>query len=168
MDINKLFQSKAFKGVLFCVGAFVILSLIFGLGMFVGFRKAGHSYRWGENYERNFGGPPRGFVRGFMGDFMGRDFMGAHGIAGQIIKIDSSTLVIKGRNNIEEIVVIKNDTVITRFRETVKLSDLKVDDQIVVIGQPNNTGQIEAKFIRVMPAAPPNTSPTATSSPINQ
>jgi hypothetical protein len=49
-------------------------------------------------------------------------------------------------------VVIKEDTAIMRFRETIKPSDLKVDDSIVVIGEPNDAGQIEAKFIRVMPS----------------
>ena len=120
------------------------------LGIFVGFKKAGHSYRWGENYERNFGGPP-GF---FKGDFLGNGFMGAHGVSGQIIKIDSSTLVIKGKDNMEKVVLIKDDTVIERLRETIKLNDLKVDDNIVVIGQPNEAGQIEAKFIRILPTLP--------------
>jgi hypothetical protein len=43
---------------------------------------------------------------------------------------------------------------IERLRETVKISDLKVDDFVVVIGEPNDSGQIEAKFIRLLPPAP--------------
>ena len=123
-----------------------MLLVVLGVGMFIGFRKADFSYRWGENYYRNFGGPP-----GFFGDLGGRDFMDAHGVSGQIIKIDGQTLTIKGRDNTEKIVVIGNDTLIRRGSDTIKPSDLKVDDNIVVIGQPNNTGQIEAKLIRVMP-----------------
>lgn len=147
MDINKLFQSKTFKIILISVAALIVLLSVLAAGMFIGFKKAGHSYSWGENYYQNFGGPSRGFP----GDFAGKDFMGGHGVDGQIIKIDGSTLLIEGRDNVEKIVLIKEDTLIRRLRETIKLSDLKVDEQIVVIGQPNDVGQVEAKLIRVLP-----------------
>ena len=166
--------SKTFKIILISVAALIVLLSVLAAGMFIGFKKADHSYRWGENYYQNFGGPGRGLPR----DFVGKDFMGGHGVDGQIIKIDGSTLIIEGRDNIEKIVLIKEDTLIRRLRETIKLSDLKVDEQIVVIGQPNDVGQVEAKLIRVLPASPElqrgepspplNVSPAATSSSINQ
>lgn len=155
MDYNKLFQSKMFKAILGGIGGIIIFLLILQLGMSIGFKKANFSYRWGENYHQNFGGP-RG---GFFGGLGGKDLIDAHGVTGQIIKIESSTLVIKGRDNVEKIVLVKDNTTIERLRETIKLSDLKVDDFIVTIGEPNDAGQIEAKFIRLMP--PP---PTAASS----
>lgn len=146
-----------FKGILLGIAALVILLLVLGVGMFVGFKKATFSFRWGENYHRNFGGPRGGFLGDFMRrDFTGKDFIGAHGVFGQIIKIDSQELVVKGRDNVEELVLVKDDTVIQRFREAVKLNELKVDDYIVVIGEPNDSGQIEAKFIRVMPLPSPS------------
>lgn len=148
--VNKFFQSKVFKRVTLGVAAFIILLIVFGLGTFVGFRKANFSYRWGENYHQNFAGP-RG---GFFGDFGGKDFINAHGVIGQIIKIDGSTIIIKGMDNIEKIILIKDDTIIERLRETLKPANLKIDDTVVVIGQPNDAGQIEAKFIRLMPAPP--------------
>lgn len=158
MDFNKIFQSKVFKGILGGILAFIALLLVFKAGTIVGFRKAGFSYQWGENYHRNFAGPRGGLFQ----DFSGRDFIDAHGVFGQIMKIDPSTgsgqaatLVIKGRDDVEKIVLVKDDTVIRRLMETVKPSDLKVDDFIVVIGEPNNNGQIEAKFIRVLPSPPP-------------
>ncbi len=64
-------------------------------------------------------------------------------------------MVVKGRDNVEKIILIKDDTIIERFKETIKLTDLKVDDYIITIGDPNDAGQIEAKFIRFLPPPPP-------------
>jgi hypothetical protein len=150
MDFNKLFQSKTFKGLLLGVFFFIILLLVFQAGMMVGFRKANFSYLWGENYHRNFAGP-RG---GFMDDMRGRDFIESAGIFGQIIKIDGQNIIIRGQDNVEKIILIQDDTVIRRFQDNLKLSDLKVDDSIVVIGEPNDAGQIAAKLIRIMPPMP--------------
>jgi hypothetical protein len=150
-EINKIFQSKKLKITLLALGALIILLAVFGLGMKVGFKKAEFSFRWAENYHQNFAGPRGGFFGDFRRDFEGKDFIEAHGVFGSIIKIDGSTLVIKGVNNVEKTVLIKNDTTIERFRETINPSDLKVDDNVVVIGEPNDSGQIEAKLIRVMP-----------------
>ncbi|MFA5050878.1 MAG: hypothetical protein WC499_02060 [Patescibacteria group bacterium] len=147
MDCNKFFQSKSFQIITWSIAAIILFLLIFNLGMIVGFRKANFSYKWGENYHQNFAGPQGGFFR----DFGGRDFIEPHGVFGQIIKIEDSTIIIKSPDNVEKTVIIKDDTVIERFRETIKLTDLKIDDQIVVIGEPNTSGQIEAKFIRIMP-----------------
>jgi len=116
----------------------------------VGYKKASFSYRWGENYHRNFAGPRQGF----FGNVSDRNFVESHGTFGQIIKIDGTTLVVRGKNNSEKIIVVKNDTVIRSGGNTVALTDLKVDDSIVTIGEPNNEGQIEAKLIRIMPDMP--------------
>ncbi|MFA5029759.1 MAG: hypothetical protein WC518_03375 [Patescibacteria group bacterium] len=150
MDFNKLVQSKTFRGFLYGIAAFIIILIVFRLGVVVGFREASFSYRWGDNYHRNFAGPQQGFLN----DFSGQNFINAHGIIGQIIKIDDLSLVIKGQDNIEKIVSLKDNTPIQRFRETIKYGDLKTGDYIVVIGEPNKTGQIEANFIRILP--PPN------------
>jgi len=154
MDINKILQSKKFKIAMGIIGAFIALFLAFGVGTIVGFKKANFSFRWGENYHRNFGGP-RG---GFFGEINGRDFIDAHGVFGQIIKIDNATstpsLIIKGRDNVEKIVLIKDNTVINGPKNNLKPTDLRINDYIVIIGDPNDAGQIEAKLIRLMPAMP--------------
>jgi len=150
MNADNFFQSKTFKMILAGLAGIIIILLIFSLGMFIGFKKANFSFRWGENYHQNFAGP-RG---GFFGDFEGRDFIGPHGTFAQIIKIDGSTLVVEGSDNVERIVLVEEDTIIRRGDATIKSTELKVNDYIVVIGQPNDTGQIEAKFIRLMPAPP--------------
>lgn len=147
MDLNKIFQSNTFRGAILGIGAVIILLLVFKTGMIIGTKKADFSCRWSDNYHRNFGGPRGGFMPG-LGD---RDFIESNGTFGQIIKIDGTNLVIKGRNDVEKVVIVDNNTVINRFNDTVKLTELKIDDDIVVIGEPNQQGQIVAKLIRIMP-----------------
>lgn len=156
MNINKIFQSNLFKGFIFGLLGFLLLTFVFKVGEMVGARKADFSCRWSDNYHRNFGGPKQGFIQGF-GD---KDFIEANGVVGQIIKVDPSagsgqaTIAIKGRGDIEKIVVVNSSTTINSLSETVQISDLKVDDMVVIIGEPNIQGQIEAKLIRVMPKPP--------------
>lgn len=151
MDVNKIFQSKGFKGVLIIVVILIFLSLGFQLGLMVGFRKASFSYQWGDNYHRNFAGPRNGFLNNFDRN----DFMDAHGTIGQIMKIDDPTVIIRGQDSLEKIVLVNDKTIINRFRENIKLSNLKVDDMIVVIGDPNDGGQLMAKLIRLLPPPVP-------------
>lgn len=149
--IKKIFQNRdVLKWVIIGLVGFVVLILVFGAGMKVGALKARYSYRWAENYQRNFAGPRRGgFLGSFRQGFKDRDFINAHGTFGSIIKIDGNTIIVKGKDDVEKTVLVSDKTTITSHRESLKMSDLKVDDQIVIIGTPNEQGQIEAKLIRV-------------------
>jgi len=149
-EIKIKLKRDTLKRIIVGLAVFVIVVLIFGAGMFIGGMKARFSYRWAENYHRNFGGPEGGFMGELKMMPPNSEFIEGHGTFGQIIKIDGLTLVIKGRNDVEKIILIKDDTVIKRLRDTVKPAELKVDEFIVVIGEPNDTGQVEAKLIRVL------------------
>ena len=150
-NLKKVFQSKAFVLTLKSIAGLFIVLLAFGTGVHVGFRKANFSYRWGENYHRNFGGPRQGWFHGL--DFGAHEFMDAHGTFGSILQVDvpGGTLVVKGKDNTERTILISAQTVIQKNRVAQQIADLKADDRIVVIGVPNAQGQIEAKFIRVFP-----------------
>jgi hypothetical protein len=145
-------QSTTFQRTLFFVGGIILALVIFQAGMVVGERKAAFSYRFGDNYFRNFGEREGG--HGAFG--MGREgkFPEAHGAMGKILSITPSTLVTLGRDNIEKVILIDDSTVIKHFRDEATRADLHVDDFIVVIGSPNNASQIEAKFIRILPPPP--------------
>lgn len=129
------------KWVVIGLVAFAILAFIFGAGVFIGGMKARFSYRWAENYHNNFGGPKAGF----FGDWQSE----SRGNFGQIIKINDSDIIIKGKDNVEKVIVITSQTLIEKGKNEIKKEDLKVDDYIVVIGSPNDQGQIEAKLIRI-------------------
>lgn len=143
-------KKDTLKWIIIGLSIFVAAVLIFGAGIFVGTMKARFSYRWAENYHRNFGGPQEGFMGGLRTMPPNSEFIEGYGTFGQIIKIDGSSLVIRGRNDVEKIILIKDDTVIKRGGETIKPADLKVDEYIMVIGEPNNDGWIEAKLIRIL------------------
>lgn len=158
MDTNKileLLKSKRVAVLIAVLFAFGALVGTFSVGIAVGYRKARFSYAWGENYHRNFGGPRGGFLRNFSQDFMGKDFIGAHGTFGQIIEVKDFELAVRGKDGVEQIIKISSDTEIRRFQDVIQLKDLKIDEPIVVIGEPNDSGQITAKFIRVMPFPSP-------------
>jgi len=153
MDIKKCFlcaQSKGFKIVLGVLGTVIILMIFFCLGMVVGFHRANFSRDWSENYHRNFAGPQNGFFAGVQRP--GKEYMDPHGIFGQIIKVGPNDIIIDGQGTAERIISIDDDTTIRSLRNNIKLTDLKIGNSVVVIGEPNSDGQIEAKLIRLMPA----------------
>ena len=147
----RFLESRAFRSVLYGVLTLIVLLLVFRTGMIIGYQKALSSFQLGQNYDQIFLGPDNGPRFGLDGDGFPND----HGSSGQIIQISGDTVVLKGRDQVERSVVTDDDTLIKRFQDTVSLSALKVGDDIIVIGSPNDSGQLEAKFIRYLPAPPP-------------
>ncbi len=143
----RLPQAKVFLWIL---GGVFVGGLIFQLGLIVGYKKANFSYRWGENYHRNFGGPRGGFINSLRDD----DLVKGHGVFGEILKIEGPVLTIKDQNDQELSVVTTRKTIVKRFQATIPFQQLNENDAVVIIGEPNNLGQIVAKFIRVMPGNP--------------
>jgi hypothetical protein len=134
--------------------AIVVIVLVFGLGVFVGEQKAKFSYRWAENYHRMFAGPEAGFLKNWKNPhfFSLENFIEGHGTVGEIIKIEGNNLIVKGKRDVEKIILVNEKTVIKSGFKNIKVLDLKIGDIIVVIGFPNDKGQIEAKLIRVFPS----------------
>lgn len=160
MDIKKIknfLESKSSKTYVLALLAVVIALSVFQAGIFVGYRKASFSYKFGDNYYRAFSGDRRGM--GMMGSPFG-DLSGGHGAVGKIIKITLPTIVVEGPDNVEKVVVLDDDTEIKQFHGSVKPESLHVDDFIVVLGSPNDQGQVVARLIRLLP--PPPGTPTAT------
>ncbi|MCL5017057.1 MAG: hypothetical protein M1155_00105 [Patescibacteria group bacterium] len=147
MELKEFFGSKKFKIIIVVFLELIVMLLIFQVGVFVGYKKASFSYQWGENYYKNFAGPHNSF----MDNFMGKQMMAPHDVFGTVIKNENSSLLVRGMDNVEKIVLIGADTVINRFRDNIGPADLKINDKITVIGSPDNSGRIEAKFIRVVP-----------------
>ncbi|MFZ2187202.1 MAG: hypothetical protein WAV46_01055 [Candidatus Moraniibacteriota bacterium] len=159
MNAKEMVQSKYFKSVAIVVGMLIIALASFVSGVAVGIHKAKFSYAFGENYERNFVGGPRGMMAGarggmlerfgFDGRFDGRDFRNAHGIAGRVISVSDNSLIINDKNNKENTVAVTEKTILKRSGENVKLSDIVKGDNVVVIGSPSESGVISADLIRI-------------------
>jgi hypothetical protein len=159
-DIKKLKPEVTTRRIIFVIGVIVVAILVFQAGVFVGYRKAAFSFHFDENYYHEFDSQSVG-----MGGFSQNDFLGANGAVGKIIKITPPTFVVAGRDNLERVILVSDDTLIRRFRNAVSPNDLQVDDYVVVIGSPNNQGQIDAKLVRLLPTPPAQaTSTVATSS----
>lgn len=144
MEKNSFFLTKNFKIILFSLAALIILLFAFRCGISVGRRQADFSYRWGENYHKNFGGPRGGFMQGPME----RDFISGHGNVGEIIKIENNSIIIKDPAGIEKIINQTPETTLRLGRETINNTQLKIGDRIIIIGSPKDDGTIDAKFIR--------------------
>ncbi len=160
---NKKLHPDVLKWVIIGLLVIVVIVLVLGVGILVGEKKAEFSYRWAEQYHKNFAGPQTGFFSDWR-SFPRGDFIESHGAFGEIIQISSASedgdeikfhrlndtdLVVKGRGDVEKVIITTQDTIIQKGRETIKKEELKVGDQIVIIGSSNKEGQIEAKLIRV-------------------
>ena len=86
-----------------------------------------------------------------MDSFRGKDFTNSSGAIGRIVSINLPVLTIENRDSIEKIILIADDTSIRRFRETINAANLKIGDFVVAIGAPNDSAQVEAKIVRIMP-----------------
>ncbi len=147
MSLTSFFQSKTFRWIAIALGELILLLLVFQLGLFVGFHKASFNFHWAAAYNRNFGGPPGGF----MHDFEGQQFFNAHGTTGSVIQVSTSTIIIKGQDNVEKIITIRPSTTIEEGRRAISVSNVKVDEHAVVIGTPQNDGSIIARMVRIFP-----------------
>ncbi|MEI8061684.1 MAG: hypothetical protein WCG97_00100 [bacterium] len=160
-ELKKVYESKIIRKVLKVCVVILAALVIFQAGQFVGLKRAEFSFRMADNYYNNFGS--RLDHRSMMGgvgqgpSILGRNMMGggdfteSHGASGKIIRINLPTVTVSTPENIEKTILINKETVIREFRDSIKATDLKVDDIVVVIGDPTDQGQVEAKFIRVMP-----------------
>jgi len=164
MDFKNFFKTDHFNKILIGLAALVIILFFFTAGIFVGYEKARFSFRWGENYYNNIIGQ-----RGELN--LDRQFFNARNGVGKIININGNNIIIKDQNNTEKTIVVDDKTVIRVQNQTIKISDLKIDDNIVVIGSPNDSGQVAAKLIRVLPPDndmfPPPLNNTMTNPPLN-
>ncbi len=155
MSTKDFFESKIFQRVIWGIGIFIIALVIFQAGVFIGYKRASFSFRYGDNYYSTFGsGPMGGMMRNFPPGLPPDDFPAGHGVSGKIIKVSLPTVLVAGDDGVEKSVLVASSTLIREFRQMISPADLKVDDTVVVIGSPNAQSQIEAKLIRIIPAMP--------------
>ncbi|KKR19844.1 MAG: hypothetical protein UT50_C0028G0006 [Candidatus Moranbacteria bacterium GW2011_GWA2_39_41] len=163
--MKEFIQSRTFKIIASIIGVLLIAIISFGGGVAVGLRKARFSENFGKNYEKNFMGSRfgneavrggmmenrKGFAGGMMNQIEGRDLRNGYGVSGTVISITDNNIVIKDSANKENTVTVSDKTLIKSQSDNLKLSDLKVDDKIVVMGNPGDNGVVNASLIRVFP-----------------
>ncbi len=155
-NIKEFIQSKAFRGVVIGIVTAIIILVIFQAGVFVGYRRAAFSYRFGDNYYHVFyGRGPRLSSMPIRGGFLE-----GHGAAGKIVSLSLPTFVVSGPDNVEKNILLKSDTQIRSLDKSIRQEDLKINDFVVVFGAPNDNSQIEARLVRLLP--PPENMSTST------
>ena len=145
--IKNLYANKPLRLGIYIIGTLFVLSLAFESGTFVGYHKAGFSRDWGDRYERNFGMMRPDSIKGMMG---GR-FPTAHGATGKVLTVSLPTFTIEDNDGTEKVIVTSSSTIIKSGRDNVLPTAISTDNLVVVLGEPNADGEIDAKLIRVMP-----------------
>ena len=150
MSFKDLSQSKTFQGILIGLLIFSVLAIVFQICVGFGHRQARFAGQFMNNFEDNFFGPRRGQLDGFE---KGR-LPSGHGAIGEIVGINLPQIIVSGPDALEKTIVINQTTTIRKFQDNIDQSKLSIGDFVVILGNPNESGQIDAKFIRIMPAPP--------------
>ena len=171
MTFKEFVQSSTFTRIIYVIGGLLIALVVFQAGIFVGYRVAAFSINWDNAHSGNLK-DPRSIFAPFARD---ADDMNPHGAIGEIISVKLPKIMVKGPSDDEEIILVSGMTSIRNMRSAATSSDLKVGQQVVVIGTPDDQGEIQATLIRVIPLPSPDTkataepvTPTSTSPTINQ
>ena len=161
---NKV-TSIRIQTVLIGLGLLLIMLAVFQAGVFVGFHKALFGREWGDRYTKNFDPRARdGFAQIPLSD----QFASGHGAIGKIISIVNQSIIIDGPDHLEKTITLFPETTIRKFRQTASAHDLVPGTFIIVIGEPDTSGTINAKLIRILPPPPfTETAPVTTTQPTN-
>lgn len=136
--------------LLIACGILLVLVAVFTLGVRVGERKARHFSGWYENYGRMLP-PPRGFERERRAP-MRAPMPSGHGVFGKVISISGNSLIIAGKEGMEQNVIVTSSTTIRIGNEDIAPESLPSplpNTDAAVFGAPNAQGQIEARLIRL-------------------
>jgi len=145
---HHLFSSRWLRWGVGILSGLIILILVLALGINIGRHEERFTRDWAQNYPGNFGGPKSFSLQINPGDRP----VQPHGLFGAVISkaTDNKSIVVKGDRDVEKTVLLDDSTIIEKAMNTLKAADLKVNDSVIVIGEPNQQGQIDAKLIRVI------------------
>ena len=142
-------HSKTFKIFVTVLAELMLLLSAFSLGIKVGVRKADFTYSWISNYPKNFTGP--GATRFMPPPPQSGEFFNAHGVFGTILSNNGDKgIIIKDMDGNEKTILLGPSATIRLNYQTIQQKNLKPNQEIVVIGEPNTQGQILARFIRIL------------------
>jgi len=135
-------QSKWLRYGLATVGVILVLSIVFGAGIVVG--------RWSAGEARS--NAPL-LERGFL-------FSGSHGAIGTLQAVQEKSLTLELRDGTTQTILIDYKTRLERKQKKITLADLRTGERLLVVGTPDEQGQIKARLIHAF--EPRNPSPTPT------
>jgi len=132
------------------ITAAIVVIIVVGVGSFYCGLKYGQSKR---SFEGNFGNWP-GASNGQNAAMTGRRIgQGGGFINGDIMSQDDKSMTVKLRDGGSKIVLFSSSTEIGRFSSGT-LSDLQVNDNVMVTGKTNTDGSLTAQSIQIRPTMP--------------
>ncbi|MEI6305029.1 MAG: hypothetical protein WCP09_03390 [Candidatus Taylorbacteria bacterium] len=148
MKFKEFVQSKHFSKIIYTIGGLLVALVIFQAGIFVGYRNAAFSISWDKAHYGN-ARDPRSIFAPFGRD---ADDMNPHGAIGEVISVKLPLVMVKGPSGNEAIILIGSTTSIRSMRNQASTSDIRIGEQLVTVGTPDDQGQIHATLIRIMPS----------------
>lgn len=139
------------KTLLWILCGILVALITFGLGVAVGYRRAIFASDFGANYYHSMYGNPFGPP---MIGVMNNGPQTIHGVVGEVIDVGSTTMAVQDPSGDEESVFVASDTPIREMNNEITLIEIDVGDHVTVIGEPDQNGQVEARFIRVFQSPP--------------
>lgn len=122
------------KKVLIGIGVGFLLAILLAVAFFAGVSSVSRGNRFSLFDKRN------NMMKGFK-----------HGLVGTIKSINKNSLIVSNRVGTEKNVTVDDQAKIVKDQKTIKLSDLKVNDQVAILGEPDQEEKtIKAKVIRVI------------------
>lgn len=140
------FMTPRNRMIAIIVGSLVLVLLVFQAGISVGYHKARFSYDSGNRMYRVIQGNERPGEPFFNAET-------AHGATGRVVSVNLPEFLIASPDNVEKTIRVSSSTIVRKFRTQGVTGDIHVDDYALVLGDPDMSGRIQAKFIRVMPAS---------------
>jgi hypothetical protein len=147
--MKEFFITTKYRQSLIVLGGILLLLVVFQAGIFVGFHKARSAMRMDDRFARAYGAHYKQGPFGIPED----DFPAAHGTVGKVLSVSLPTFVVEDKGN-ARIVRTATGTEVREGRDDTELSSIDPDDFVVVIGSPNDSGEIVAKFVRLVPPPP--------------
>jgi len=138
-----------FHKIIVALGILFVILVIFGAGVIVGYEKGEFSERWDKNYPEIMSGQRAPMYTNMIRD---NSTPVAHGAFGQVIANNFPSIVLKGPQEIEKVVIISSTTIIRYMHQNASSSDIKEGVWVTALGIPDEKGQINASFIRIMSA----------------
>lgn len=139
------FTKKALVGL----GILIVILGVFMAGVSLGERKSRHFSGWCQNYGDMFN-----FRRG--GDsrmpFPAPVLPFTHGVFGKVLSVEGSTVMVQGKDGLEQTVLVTSSTLIRDGRDPGTIENIRPGTEAAVLGDPNGQGQIDARLIRLINA----------------
>ncbi|HEY1041195.1 MAG TPA: DUF5666 domain-containing protein [Candidatus Paceibacterota bacterium] len=150
------FSRTSFTGMI--IGAVILIMLAFFIGTKVAHSKMRGAMRGemgtmraGQRGNTGFGmGMGGNFVAGAQGGMMRR--AGGNAAMGKILSVDATSITVQMGETGSKIIMISPSTTVSKSAAGT-ITDLKVGEEVMVMGTPNADGSISATNVSIRPAA---------------